>query len=79
MRKNIVILFQQSEEGKDLRMYELQRQINSARIKYEADRTNIKFIKDYILALEDYVKVYDDVQFKSKITELKQELQLLEK
>ena len=77
--KNIVILFQQSEEGKNLRMYELQRPVNSARIKYEADRTNIKFIKDYILALEDYVKVYDDEQFKSKITELKQELQLQEK
>ncbi|MFY1046609.1 hypothetical protein [Chryseobacterium sp. GP-SGM7] len=77
--KNIVILFQQSEEGKRLRMYEQQRPINSARIKYEADRTNKKFITDYITALEDYVKVYDNQSLKLKIKVLKEELQLLEK
>lgn len=77
--ENIVILFNQSEQGKILRRYELMEPVKSARIKYEADRTNPKFIKKYIVALEDYVKVYPEEQFKSQIIVLKNELETLKK
>ncbi|MDR6403427.1 MULTISPECIES: hypothetical protein [Chryseobacterium] len=75
--KNIVILYYQSEEGKNLLKYEMQAPIDTARIKYEADKTNKEFIEEYISALEDYVKYYDDENYKMKIEELKKELQQL--
>jgi hypothetical protein len=75
--KNIVILYYQSEEGKNLLKYEKQAPIDTARIKYEADKTNKEFIEEYISALEDYVKYYDDENYKMKIEELKKELQQL--
>lgn len=75
--KNIVILYNQSEEGKAVLKYSKLAPVNSARIKYEADKTNKEFIKEYISALEDYVKNYDDKDSKLKIEELKQELELL--
>lgn len=75
--KNIVILYNQSEEGKAVLKYSKLAPVNSARIKYEADKTNKEFIKEYISALEDYVKSYDDKDSKLKIEELKQELELL--
>lgn len=75
--KNIVILYNQSEEGKAVLKYSKLAPVNSARIKYETDKTNKEFIKEYISALEDYVKNYDDKDSKLKIEELKRELELL--
>ncbi|EJL69815.1 hypothetical protein [Chryseobacterium populi] len=75
--KNIVILYHQSEEGKMMQQYEMQVPVNTAKIKYEADRTNKKFVEEYISALEDYVKIYDDKNYKMKIEELKKELKEL--
>ncbi|STD02544.1 hypothetical protein [Chryseobacterium carnipullorum] len=51
--------------------------VNSAKIKYEADRKNKEFTEEYIAALEDYVKNYDNEQYKVKIKELKAELKHL--
>jgi hypothetical protein len=68
--KNIVILYHQSEDGKILEKYQLQAPINSARIKYEADPTNQEFIQEYIEALENYLKIYDDEAFKIRLKEL---------
>ncbi|ASK32570.1 hypothetical protein CEY12_21875 [Chryseobacterium sp. T16E-39] len=76
--KNIVILYNKSEEGKRLRQYEMQAPINSAKIKYEADPRNKEFIEEYISALEDYVQVYDDENYKIKIEELKTALKQAE-
>ncbi|KMQ67415.1 hypothetical protein ACM39_13315 [Chryseobacterium sp. FH2] len=76
--KNIVILYNQSEAGKMLLKYEKQVPINKARIKYEADKTNKEFIEEYISALENYVKSYNDQpDYKLKIKELKKELVIL--
>ncbi|MDW9381699.1 hypothetical protein [Chryseobacterium sp. JV558] len=76
--KNIVILYDQSREGKILRQYEKQAPVNSAKTKYEADRTNKEFIEEYIAALEEYVKYYDDETYKEKIKELQLELKQLQ-
>ncbi len=77
--KNIVILYGQSEEGIHLQKYELQVPVHSARIKYEADRTNPKFIEEYIRALEDYLKVYANEEYSLKAYDLKKELSGLKK
>ena len=77
--KNIVILYQQSDEGKKLQQYKLQEPINSAKIKYEADPTNKEFIEEYISALEDYLKVHENVEYRTKINHLKKEAQALKK
>lgn len=75
--KNIVILYNQSDEGKAVLQYSKLAPVNSARIKYEADKTNKEFIEEYISALEDYTNSYDDKDSKIKIEELKQELKQL--
>ncbi len=75
--KNIVILYYQSEEGNALLRYEKMAPVNSAKIKYEADRTNKEFIEEYISALEEYVSSYDSEEYRQKIEELKKELQQL--
>ncbi|HCN47561.1 MAG TPA: hypothetical protein DIT10_00425 [Chryseobacterium sp.] len=75
--KNIVILYNQSEEGKAVERYSKLAPVNAARIKYEADRTNKEFIAEYISALENYTALYDDEQYKLKLKELKQELEHL--
>lgn len=75
--KNIVILYDQSREGKILLQNEKLAPVNSAKIKYEADRTNKEFIKEYIDALENYVKDYDDENYNKKIEELREELKQL--
>lgn len=75
--KNIVILYNQSEEGKAVKRYSKLAPVNAARIKYEADRTNKEFIAEYISALENYTASYDDKQYKLKLKELKQELEHL--
>ena len=71
--KNIVILYDQSEEGKKLLRYEKLAPVNSARIKYEADRTNQEFIREYSAALEEYLQFYDDPEYRNKLEELKKE------
>ncbi|CAD0225080.1 hypothetical protein KYG33_22135 [Chryseobacterium sp. D764] len=71
--KNIVILYDQSREGKILIQYEKLAPVNSAKTKYEADKTNKEFIEEYIAALEEYVKYYDDETYKEKIKELQLE------
>lgn len=75
--KNMVILYNESEEGKKFRQYELQAPINTAKIKYEADPTNKEFIEEYISALEDYLQVYNDENYKIKIEELRKQLKQL--
>lgn len=75
--KNIVMLYDQSIEGKILLEYEKLAPVNSAKIKYEADRKNKEFTEEYIAALEDYVKKYDNEQYKVKIEKLKAELKHL--
>lgn len=75
--KNIVILYGESEEGKTALRYSKLQPVNSARIKYEADRTNKEFIEEYISALEVYTASYDDESYKSKLKELRQELERL--
>lgn len=72
--KNIVILYQESYEGKQLKEYEKIRPINTARIKYEADPTNKDFISEYLNALEDYLKTYDNLEYRNKAEQLKKEL-----
>jgi len=52
--------------------------VNSAKIKYEADRTNKDFIREYISALENYLNDYDDDTYETKLKELKQELEQVE-
>ncbi|WP_426477863.1 hypothetical protein ACP3T3_22175 [Chryseobacterium sp. CBSDS_008] len=75
--KNIVILYDQSREGKILLQYEKLAPVNSAKKKYEADRTNKEFIEEYIAALENYVKYYNDETYKEKIKALRHELEQL--
>ncbi|WP_284464345.1 hypothetical protein [Chryseobacterium sp.] len=75
--KNIVILYDQSREGKILLENEKLAPVNSAKIKYEADRTNKEFIMEYISALEDYTDSYDDESSRLKIEELRKELKQL--
>ncbi|PIF45093.1 hypothetical protein CLU96_2093 [Chryseobacterium sp. 52] len=75
--KNIVILYYQSEEGSNRLQYEKMAPVNSAKIKYEADRTNKEFVEEYITALEDYVRSYNSEEYKIKIEELKKELKQL--
>ena len=78
--KNIVILYNESEEGLILRRYEKQEPINTARIKYEADKTNKEFIEEYISALKEYTEEYHDENAKTYLVlakELQQELDRL--
>lgn len=75
--KNIVILYDQSREGKIVLQNEKLAPVNSAKTKYEADKTNKEFIEEYIATLENYVKYYNDEAYKEKIKELKQELKHL--
>lgn len=75
--KNIVILYNESEEGKAALKYSKLAPVNSARIKYEADRTNKEFIAEYIIALEAYTASYDEESYKIKLKELKKELKQL--
>ncbi|WP_126654251.1 hypothetical protein [Chryseobacterium aureum] len=75
--KNMVILYDESREGKILLQNEKLAPVNTAKTKYEADRTNKEFIEEYINALENYVKYNDDAAYKEKIEELKQELKQL--
>ena len=72
--KNIVILYNESQEGKSLLQYEKQAPINTAKIKYEADPTNKEFIIEYIAALEDYIKIYPNKEYTMQIEKLKKEL-----
>lgn len=75
--KNIVILYDQSREGKIVLQNEKLAPVNSAKTKYEADKTNKEFIEEYIATLENYVKYYNDEAYKEKIKELKQKLKQL--
>lgn len=68
--KNIVILYNQSEEGKKILRYQKLVPINTARIKYEADPSNEEFKKEYISAMKDYLKDYEDAEYKMKIKDL---------
>lgn len=75
--KNIVILYNESEEGKAVLKYSRLAPVNSAKIKYEADRTDKGSIAEYIIALENYTAFYDDESYKIKLEELKKELKNL--
>ena len=78
--QNIVILYYESEQGQRQLRYEKESPIESARMKYEADRTNKEFIEDYIEALKAYTAAYNDGSaegYKLKIVELQRELELL--
>ncbi|WP_042720121.1 hypothetical protein [Flavobacterium sp. B17] len=71
--KNIVILYQQSEEGKRLRQYQLIAPVNTTRIKYEADPDNMDFRNEYIEALQNYLNVYNDEKLKTELLKLQSE------
>ncbi|KFF73204.1 hypothetical protein HX13_22140 [Chryseobacterium sp. P1-3] len=75
--KNIVILYNESEEGKRALQYSMLAPVNTAKIKYEADRTNKEFVQEYIEALEQYLKYYDDENYLAQLKELKQQLKKL--
>jgi energy-coupling factor transporter transmembrane protein EcfT len=75
--KNMVILYNESEEGKAALNYSKLAPVNSARIKYEADRTNKEFVSEYIEALENYTATYDEESYKTKLEELREELKQL--
>ncbi|AKK73703.1 hypothetical protein OK18_14800 [Chryseobacterium gallinarum] len=75
--KNIVILYNESEEGKRALQYSMLAPVNTAKIKYEADRTNKEFVQEYIEALEQYLKYYDDENYQAQLKELKQQLKKL--
>lgn len=75
--KNIVILYNESEEGKRAVQYSMLAPVNTAKIKYEADRTNKEFVQEYIEALEQYLKYYDDENYQAQLKELKQQLKKL--
>lgn len=75
--KNIVILYYQSEEGKLLLDYEKKAPVLSAKIKYDADKTNKKFIQEYIEALTEYNAFNEKAENKIKIEELQKELSQL--
>src|SRR5690606_29448779 len=49
--RNIVILYDQSEEGQAVLRSEKQAPVIAAKMKYEADRKNKEFIEEYIAAL----------------------------
>lgn len=68
--KNIVILYNESEEGKAVQKYAKLAPVNSARIKYEADKTNKVFVAEYIIALQNYLNAYDDEAYRIKLEEL---------
>ncbi|WP_415326541.1 hypothetical protein [Chryseobacterium sp. MMS23-Vi53] len=68
--KNIVILYNKSDEGKNLLKYQKLAPINAAQIKYNADPTNQEFIREYKSALQDYLKEYDDPDYEMKIKQL---------
>ncbi|QES89974.1 hypothetical protein E0W69_015340 [Rhizosphaericola mali] len=74
--KNIVILFNLSEDGKWLSRYENQKLIDKATIQYNADSSNPAFIKEYISAMENYMKSYKDsnANYTNKIQQLKRRL-----
>ncbi|REC46507.1 hypothetical protein [Chryseobacterium pennipullorum] len=72
--KNMVILYNRSEEGQAVLKYSKLAPVNSAKIKYEADRTNKEFIEEYISALENYTREYHDEVYDQKLKELKREL-----
>jgi len=75
--ENMVILYNEYEEGQKLLRYEKQAPIISARMKYEADKTNKDFIEGYIAALKGYTETYQDKnseKYNHLIRELQQEL-----
>lgn len=78
--KNIVILYYESEQGQRQLRYEKQSPVETARIKYEADPENKEFIAEYIKALKDYTRVYNDATataYQQKIIELQQHMERL--
>ncbi len=68
--KNIVILYNRSDEGKRVLKYEKRMPVEKARIQYEADPQNPEFIREYRDALTDYLEEYDDPQYSAKLRQL---------
>lgn len=68
--KNIVILYNQSDEGKMLMKYEKRSPVEKARIQYEADPANPEFIREYRSALQNFLKEYDDPEYSVKLRQL---------
>lgn len=68
--KNIVILYNQSDEGKILLKYEKHSPVEKARIQYEADPQNPEFIREYCSALRNYLKEYDDPEYREKLKQV---------
>ncbi len=68
--KNIVILYNRSDEGKRVLKYEKRMPVEKARIQYEADPQNQEFIREYRDALTNYLKEYDDPEYSAKLRQL---------
>lgn len=68
--KNIVILYNQSDEGKMLLKYQKRAPVDKARIQYEADPENPEFIREYRSAIQNYLNEYDDPEYSVKLRQL---------
>ncbi|MDN5289225.1 MAG: hypothetical protein JWR38_5499 [Mucilaginibacter sp.] len=75
--KNIVILYDESEDGKRAKLTEALGDLNKARIQYEASPDDHSFTQEYIDALEKFIrenKDQDMTDYESKLAELKKAL-----
>jgi hypothetical protein len=75
--KNIVILYDESEDGKHAKLSEGLSDLNKARIQYEASPKDRGFIQEYIEALEKFIrenKDQDMTEYETKLSELKKAL-----
>ncbi len=68
--KNMVILYNRSDEGKMLLKYEKRKPVEKARIQYEADPGNQEFFHEYQSALQNYLKEYDDPEYRERLNQL---------
>jgi hypothetical protein len=75
--KNIVILYDESDDGKRAKLTEGLSDLNKARIQYEASPGDQDFTREYINALEKFIKENKDqdmTNYESKLAELKRAL-----
>ena len=75
--QNIVILYNESDDGKRAKLTEALSDLNKARIQYEASPADRSFTREYIDALEKFIrenKDQDVTEYEGKLAELKKTL-----
>ncbi len=75
--KNIVILYDESEDGKHAKLSEGLSDVNKARIQYETSPNDHSFLQEYVNALEKFIrenKDQDMTEYETKLAELKKAL-----